>query len=135
GNPPMNLFPTRATVDGRGVTGIRLGSQSIPITPRRTIDALMRSKPDTALTGGIRPEAFELVADGSAPDAVQATVAHVEYLGHETLAYVRGGDAADEAAVHLTARFDGMHTLSKGQAINLRVDAGRIDLFDEAGEV
>jgi multiple sugar transport system ATP-binding protein len=133
GNPPMNLFPTRTSVDERGRTCITIGNQPIPIAPRRAIDEQMRTKSDAPLTGGIRPEAFQLTSGDSPNDAVHATVENVEYLGYETLAYVRAGDPADERAVHLVARLEGMHTLSKGQLINLQVDAARIYLFATDG--
>ena len=110
-----------------------LGNQRIPIVPRPAFEALARRKPDAALTGGIRPEAFQLATDGAAVDTVHGTVEHVEYLGHETLTHVRVGDSRD--AVHLTARLEGMHTFTKGEAVNLRAEASRIYLFDEAGEL
>jgi multiple sugar transport system ATP-binding protein len=133
GNPPMNLFPTRIVVDERGRAGITIGNQLILIPPRGGIAELLRSNGDAPLTGGVRPEALQLAPDDSAADAVRATVEQVEYLGHETLAYVRVGAAGADQAVHVTARLDGMHTLSKGQPINLGVDAACLHLFDVAG--
>jgi multiple sugar transport system ATP-binding protein len=133
GSPPMNLFATRSAVDERRRTCIAIGDQQIPITPRHAVDELIRTKPDARLTGGIRPEAFQLASADSGTDTLRATVEHIEYLGHETLAYVRIGDAADTRVAQLAARLDGMHTLSKGQAINLQIDPTRVYLFDEDG--
>jgi multiple sugar transport system ATP-binding protein len=133
GSPPMNFFPTRIAADAHGRLGISIGDQRLAIPPGE-IDARLRGRRDDRLTGGVRPEALQLASPAAGAGAVHATVEHVEYLGHETLAYVRIGDAAGDHAVRVTARLDGRHTLSAGQGISLCVDAARIHLFDAAGE-
>jgi multiple sugar transport system ATP-binding protein len=130
GNPPMNLFPTRAAVDARGRTCVVIGTQAIPIAPR-AVDQRGRVQPGAHLTGGIRPEAFQL-APQAGEGSIRAAVEHAEYLGHETLAYVRVGDAAD-GAPRLVARLQGMHQLAKGAPVALRVDAAHVYLFGEDG--
>ena len=115
GNPPMNLFPTRLdTVDGRLEMGI--GDQSAPAGERA--HARLR----VPLTGGVRPEAIALVADE--PDALRATVAHVELLGHETLVHADVGD------VRLVVRTAGMAALSPGDRVHLRIDPAQLHFFD-----
>ena len=74
------------------------------------------------LTGGVRPEAITLVDDD--PDAIRATVAHVELLGHETLVHADVGD------VRLVVRAPGMVALSSGDRVHLRIDPARLHLFD-----
>jgi len=115
GNPPMNLFPTRLdVVEGR--LEMQIGDQSVPAGERAA--ARLR----VPLTGGARPEAIALVSDD--PDALRATVAHVELLGHETLVYADVGD------VHLVVRTAGMAALSPGDRVHLRIDPARLHFFD-----
>jgi len=124
GNPPMNLFPTRVVVDERSRRSITVGDQLVPISSRLRVEA--------AASAGIRPEAFRLASE-SASDGIRVTVEHVEYLGHETLAHVCVGDGAAADADRLIIRIAGMHEFTKGQVTGLQVEAGSIQLFDEAG--
>jgi ABC-type sugar transport system ATPase subunit len=115
GNPPMNLFPTRLDVeDGRLVA--RIGDQTAPAGDR---PQAARRVP---LVGGVRPEHIALVAD-DAGDALRATVAHVELLGHETLVHADVGD------VRLVIRTDGMLELAPGARVRLGFDPERLYLF------
>jgi ABC-type sugar transport system ATPase subunit len=113
GNPPMNLFPTRLEVDG-GRLAARIGDQTTPAGDRP------HARRDVPLTGGVRPEHVTIVADG----ALEATVAHVELLGHETLVHADVGD------VRLIARSDGMLALAPGARVRLRIDPERLYLFE-----
>jgi multiple sugar transport system ATP-binding protein len=132
GNPPMNLFPTRVAVDERGDTCVAIGNQALTLAPRDAVQQLVRLKSSAQLTGGIRPEAFHLTAEG-AEGSIRAVVEHAEYLGYETLAYVRVGEAPDGVVPRLVARLQGMHQLTKGAAVGLRVDAAHVYLFGEDG--
>src|SRR5205085_8741852 len=100
GNPPMNLFATRVRVDGDAAT-LTLGAQTIAIARARAA-ALPADVREGSLTAGIRPEHLRLGdASGEAsPNAASfaAVVEHVEWLGHETLAYVHVADTAPAAA-------------------------------------
>ena len=130
GNPPMNLFPSRLSVDARGRTLLAVGAQAVPIALGRTLaDDLGHA---TGLTAGIRPEAFRLAADASAADTLHAIVEYAEYLGHETLAYVRTAEAG-AAAVRLVVRLEGMHERAKGDEMRLQVAAESIHLFAADG--
>jgi hypothetical protein len=64
---------------------------------------------------------------------LRATVEHVEWLGHETLAHVRLG--ADEAGLRLVARLGGMRPLARGAAVRLRLPARRLHVFASDGSV
>jgi multiple sugar transport system ATP-binding protein/alpha-glucoside transport system ATP-binding protein len=110
-----------------------IGEQWLPLEGRWA-DDLTQVKPDQPLTSGIRPEAFQLAPSESANAAVHAVVEHVEYLGHETLAYVRVGQAADDRALRMVARLPDVHELAKGEAIHLQTEADRIHLFGEDGQ-
>jgi len=115
GNPPMNLFPTRLEPE-HGHVVMRIGDQVMPVGDRP--DAQVR----VPLTGGVRPEAVAIVADGV--DALRATVAHVELLGHETLVHADVGD------VRLVVRTAGMSELEPGERVSLKIDPARMYLFD-----
>jgi ABC-type sugar transport system ATPase subunit len=125
GNPPMNVFPVRASADTHGALALRVGDQTLTL-PARVAAA---ARGEQQLSAGIRPEAFTLAADGR-ENALRALVDHVEFLGHETLAYVRVGSNAQ--APHLVARLPGMHALA-GHSIALHVDPEQVYLFDASG--
>jgi len=131
GNPPMNVFPTRVVVEGERDLRLGVGDQTVRLSGWATAN-LQPAMFEPPLTAGIRPEALQ-PADGEARDEVLAVIVeHVEYLGHETLAYVRAGESAG-GAVRLVARLGGMRELRPGDALRLRVDATRVHLFDAAG--
>ncbi len=129
GNPPMNLFPTRLAIDPRGHLVMSMGSRSFPLP--LLCEAVTRLQPHIGqpLTGGLRPEAFEL-ASGEAPrDPLQATVNAVEYLGHETLAHL-SIEPKERETKPLIARIAGMHPFAPGEHIQLSIDVTQIHLFD-----
>src|SRR5574337_464760 len=88
GNPPMNLFATRLRLTA-GVPELAIADQRIGVVVPPALDRTLRRNQDVAVTAGMRPEAFALATDGGNP--IHAAVEHVEWLGHETLAYVRVG--------------------------------------------
>jgi multiple sugar transport system ATP-binding protein len=148
GNPPMNLFATRVRVDDRGAT-LTIGAQTIVI-PRALAAALPPGVREGSLTAGIRPEHLRLgdTSSAASPDAASfaAVVEHVEWLGHETLAYVRVDDAAPAAArgasppadasvtIPFVARLPGMQVLTAGAPITLGIDPPRLHFFGEDGQ-
>ncbi|HUI27539.1 MAG TPA: sn-glycerol-3-phosphate ABC transporter ATP-binding protein UgpC [Candidatus Kryptonia bacterium] len=127
GNPPMNLFPTTLLVDSRGETRVSFADQMIPIATGRAAETLQLAQ---SLTGGIRPEAFQL-APADDGGALRVAVELVEWLGHETLIHASAGDG--EQIARLVVRVQGMHELAKGETVSLRADPQRIHLFDERG--
>jgi multiple sugar transport system ATP-binding protein len=126
GNPPMNLFPTRLASAADGAR-LSIAGESFGV-------ALAAPPPsDTGeLTAGIRPEAFVLAPAG-ATGPLPAAVEHVEWLGHETLAYARVGGAEAADSVRLVVRLQGMHELRKGERVELAVAEGQVHLFDGTG--
>jgi len=125
GNPPMNLFATRLATDAHGVGAISLGGQrvSLPLPPR--------GRDGTDLIVGIRAEAFRLASGDRG--TITAVVEQVEYLGHETLAYVRSASVDRFDAVRFVVRLEGMRDLVKGATIALDVDLQQVHLFDSTG--
>ncbi len=125
GNPPMNLFPTRLSLDDRGRVVMDLGGQPVPVS-----GAAAHAAPVTA---GIRPESLRLVPAGAADGgAVRGVVEHLEYLGHETQAHVRVATGGD-GGVRLVARVQGMPGLAKGEPVGVQIDPDRVHLFGEDG--
>jgi multiple sugar transport system ATP-binding protein len=124
GNPPMNLVPATVSIDTPGQTTLALGDQRIAL-PSLPLAA-------GRVTVGIRPEAFGLAGDGREP-RLRAVVEHVEWLGHETLAYVRLGDDTAAGAIRLVVRLQGMHELANGHHLQLQVEPDRVHLFAEDG--
>ena len=123
GNPPMNVFPVRARADERGLLQLAVADQVLSLPNRRA----PFGPGERRLSAGVRPEAFALATDAAPGPALTVTVQHVEYLGHETLAYVRLGD------VHLAVRLPGMQQLTKDAKVRLTFEAQRLYLFDENG--
>jgi multiple sugar transport system ATP-binding protein len=115
GSPPMNLLPGRMVEGGVQVAGATLRTAALP-----------RAKGDGSVTVGLRPEALRLAAEG-VPNTLALTVEHVEWLGHETLAHLRTGDA------QIVARLPGMQTLEAGAPMTVAVDPAQIYLFDAEG--
>jgi ABC-type sugar transport system ATPase subunit len=85
----------------------------------------------TRLTVGIRPEDLH-VATASSRSRLSATVEHVENLGHESLVHLRLAAAAKDAPL-LVARIGAARPLSKGDRLDVEMDADRIHLFAENG--
>ena len=155
GNPPMNLFPTR--LGAGGASTLTIGAQVVTL-PEAGLRSLRGAAGDRPLTAGVRPEHLRLaggageVRGADAVPAFDAVVEHVEWLGHETLAYVRvggGAAAADRVASgapgqeaetaggdrarHLVARLPGMQTLSPGDGVRLALDPAHVYFFDADG--
>ena len=124
GIPPMNLLPARVRA-ADGMLEVDLGTQRV----RLATPALPRDVAATA-TLGVRPEHLRL-ADAGAP-ALAATVEHVEWLGHETLAYLRlpagGGDD-----LRVIARLPGMLQLEAGRDVRVALDPSMLHFFNADG--
>jgi ABC-type sugar transport system ATPase subunit len=115
GNPPMNVFP--ATLGADAV--LRVGNQTV------RLDAARAALAGRVATAGVRPEAVGLGDDG-----LDATVTHVEYLGHESLVYAA---LAGNEAIRLVARRPGMEPLATGARVRLAFAARQVHLFAADG--
>lgn len=141
GNPPMNLLPARVVASDERVVRVSLGGGTLELAAASAVGRALQAASGEEVVVGIRPEAF-LAADDGEPDrptvaAMRATVDHVEWLGHETLAHVHLGDASedaqDDAAPRLIARLPGLRELERGQPLELRVAAEAVHLFAADG--
>src|SRR5881397_1486058 len=124
GNPPMNLFSTRLSLDDRGRVVMDLGGQPVLVS-----GAPAHAAPVTA---GIRPESLRLVPADVAEGAVRGVVEHLESLGHETQVHVRVGSGGD-GGVRLVARLQGMPGLAKGETVGVQIDPEGVHLFGADG--
>jgi multiple sugar transport system ATP-binding protein len=111
GTPRMNLIPCDG--DARGA-----------VLPCGTVVAAPR--PRAAATLGLRPEALRAVApeDGR----LRGTVAHVEYLGADLIAFVETG-----ATGRLALRTAGQARLAPGDPVGLTFEDAAAHLFDGDG--
>ena len=106
GTPPMNLFPLSPLSDGMVLQGTD-GPVLAPFTPGEWI-------------GGIRPETLRI-----APQGIDVTVGHAEYLGADTVVACNAGQTI------LLARLAGRVALPDGARIALTTDQP-IHMFDAA---
>ncbi|MGE3499878.1 MAG: ABC transporter ATP-binding protein [Candidatus Binatia bacterium] len=127
GNPPMNLLPGRVEVDG-STLHLAIAGQRVALLAPSWARALADRAADIRHIG-IRPEAVGLRREPTGAELLTASVAHVEFLGHETLAHL--ALAADERVI---GRFPGMQALEHGERIRLKIDSDQLHLFDAAGD-
>jgi len=128
GNPPMNLFPTRISLDA-GQVRMSVGEQSVPldgVEPEALAGLAGR-----VLRAGVRAEALSLRAGNEVEGVLEARIEHVECLGHETLASVRAGATPDGA--RLVVRVATMRDFTQGERVRISVDPRRVYLFGEDG--
>ena len=129
GNPPMNLFPARLVADAGGLR-LRAGDQSAPLASSAAATECWGDYLEQPLTAGLRPEHLSLATEAEA--GWRATVHDAEYLGHETLLYLRLAGMADPNPI-LVARLPGIRPFHKGDVVKLRLDCERLHLFGPDG--
>ncbi|MEQ4206185.1 sn-glycerol-3-phosphate ABC transporter ATP-binding protein UgpC [Actinopolymorpha sp. B17G11] len=120
GSPAMNLLEGKVTN-----TGIDVGAYTVPL------EASSRSKlgGETAVTVGIRPEAFRIVGDEE--NGLTVEVAVVEELGADAFLYgLLNGDGEEQKEI--IARIDARRPPEKGVKVKLAADPERIHLFSTA---
>ncbi len=122
GNPPMNLIPLGSVVGG--IATLQGGSARIEVAHSETLAPGTDVSRATLL--GVRPESLSL---SGGTGGLEATVQHVELLGHETLIHATLGRET-EGSTSVTARVNGTHRLDHGAAVSLVADPARVYLFD-----
>jgi multiple sugar transport system ATP-binding protein len=124
GSPSMNLR-TAKLVEG----GAQLGDAVVPL--QTSVLSAAREAGVSAVTLGLRPEAFSVDGDGPGRhDAVTLTVDLVEELGAD--AYVYGSLPGDDplSDKHLVVRFDGRGTPQIGSTVRMRIRHDEAHLFN-----
>ena len=129
GNPPMNLFPMRVSIDG-GSPRVEIDGQALRVDGE--LASTLAPLAGRRLTGGVRPEALRLANPGEA--SIHAVVEHTEALGYETLAAVRAAGAHPSQGVRWIVRLPSAAELAKGQAVEIAFDCRALHLFDENGQ-
>jgi multiple sugar transport system ATP-binding protein len=79
------------------------------------------------MTFGLRPEHVD--ATGKGDVVIDATVRYAEYLGSETLFFVRLSDGSE-----LAVKADGLATERPGDMLKLGINAKACHLFDKDGK-
>jgi multiple sugar transport system ATP-binding protein len=140
GSPAMNLY--EATLEP-GAAGVRLGSQTIPLTEQVRIahPALLRYAGKEVVVG-LRPEHLPAAGPGDGPE-IKGDVDLVEALGSELLVHftidanrVFAEGAHEEDAEQLmksgegVARVDPRVTVKPGMTVRFAVDVERMQFFD-----
>ena len=119
GSPSMNLIP--AKLDGSAAV---FGGSRLELPP-----ALLDARPGLApfagrdIVLGIRPEDFTVAGDGP----LELTVARVESLGSELVAYL------DAGTMEVTARLERRAGVEEGGPVRLGVALDRLYFFDPEG--
>ena len=125
GSPAMNFVNVSpASQDGKTV--LKNGSMELPVP--ESLRSAVADDGGKELTAGVRPEHFQLLANGataSGPGAtVRATTDVVEFLGNEELLHVRVGEH------DLVAIVDASFRVRPGDVLELFVPLEKIHLFD-----
>ena len=125
GSPSMNFVNVTASTDN-GQTVLKNDSLELPLPD--SLSSAVTSGNTDELTAGIRPEHFQLLANGSSAPGPGATIRAatdvVEFLGNEELLHIRVGDH------DLVAIVDAAHRVKPGDALDLFVPLEKIHLFD-----
>jgi multiple sugar transport system ATP-binding protein len=108
GSPTMNLLKGEAAGDGVEIGGVKMPiPEGVKLSARQVV------------LYGVRPEHFELSADG-----LEAQVKMVELTGSETMVFLRFGER------EIVALFRDRHDFKQGDTLVLRPRAERVHLFD-----
>jgi ABC-type sugar transport system ATPase subunit len=122
GSPKMNLLAVEWIEASATGAGVRTETGE---TLRVAVDA-GSSRPGQTVLLGVRPEHLALSGPG---DAITATVAFVETLGHATYAYVTHAATPET----LTVQLPGDVRPAIGETLTLHIDPARAHLFDADG--
>jgi len=147
GSPSMNLYEGTLTGAGDGAT-LKLGSQTVAV-PASVLDRrpALKDHLDRPVTVGIRPEDLEdasLKPDHPQDQRLKTDVELVEALGSELMVHaaidapkVHSGDpdahdegTAGSAGTPLVGRFSPRSRVSRGETIEVAVDAANLYFFD-----
>ena len=118
GNPPMNFLPAAAERTNGHVTLIIAGAERVPLA-----DPVLAAAALDAVTVGIRPEAFSLVADGAG--LVRGSVSLVEPLYPDVFVTV------DVVGQPVVVRVDAAARIREGQRVSLAFSPQDMHFFDE----
>ena len=116
GSPPMNLLPGRVDAGQLSVAG-----HAVPV------DDATRGRLTDAVTVGVRPEKWQLVAPG---EGLPVTVSVVEELGSEGFAH--GTVTVDGHPVRVAVRLPDRGHVGTGDVLHVACAPGTTHVFDTA---
>ncbi|MFP5322324.1 MAG: ABC transporter ATP-binding protein [Acidimicrobiia bacterium] len=147
GSPSMNLYEGTISAAGDGAS-LKLGSQTVAV-PASVLERrpALKDNLDRTVTVGIRPEDLEdasLKPDHPRDQRLKTDVELVEALGSELMVHaaidarkVDSGDpdatdegAAGSAGTPLVGRFSPRSRVSRGETIEVAIDAANLYFFD-----
>jgi multiple sugar transport system ATP-binding protein len=127
GNPGMNFVPVRRAPDADGCVAVHLPCGALARTLVASSDLPVAAM-DGKLELGVRPEALTPAPDGCTDATLAGTVEVIERLGERSLLHVQMADGT-----LLVADCAGRPEPRASERIRLRLDIGRVHLFDAAG--
>ena len=125
GSPAMNLMEG-TVVDG----GVKIGDYVVPIGR----EVLAKAEGESALTLGIRPEAFRISTDGQ---GIGLDIAVVEELGADSYLYGTLAGLSEEELVgaqQIVARVGARQAPAKGETVRLAADPSQVHVFSNKTE-
>jgi ABC-type sugar transport system ATPase subunit len=125
GTPQMNLLPGKLIAHDGGRTQFRVRQQTVWLDVNPAVAAV---QPDSEVTIGIRPRAYELASEAGA-DTFSAVADIIEPMGAETLIHM----LEDEQDVRVVLRRGERVTV--GERVHLRCKPGQAHIFGTGGEL
>lgn len=124
GNPPMNLVPVEAMVDGDQLL-LRADGLTLPGLP--VSDAIAKAAGKGRMTLGVRPEHLRMAEAGNA-NTISGKLFANENMGPESLVTMERADAG-----RVTARIFTDDEIRAGDHVTFAFDTRHVTLFDESG--
>ena len=124
GSPKMNVLPGQLLASTTQSAQVQVGG--VPLAA--TVDA-HRIEKGASVSLGCRPEDMRLVAAGE-DNCLAGEISHVEKLGEASLLYIDLGRGLPV----ITVRVDGTTREQVGDAVNVKLPADLIHLFDAGGD-
>jgi ABC-type sugar transport system ATPase subunit len=125
GTPQMNLLPGKLIAHDGGRARFRVREQTVWLEVNPAVAAV---QPDSEVTIGIRPRAYELASEAGA-DTFSAVADIIEPMGAETLIHM----LEDEQDVRVVLRRGERVTV--GERVHLRCKPGQAHIFGTGGEL
>jgi len=133
GSPGMNILPSGLNDRGGGRLGVKLGGQQISLVlERQAYEKLVPYSGQNVYTG-IRPEAFASTPTEASVE-LKTNVEAVEFLGHETLAYLfLPGAAQGHTGQPFIARLPGRFHKPNDDVAVFYIEPEALYFFNQAG--
>ncbi len=131
GTPQMNFFENAELVLERGKYSVKLFNRQYELPEDKQIILRDKKQPACPITAGIRPEDFEVSADGK--NAIQSVIDVSELMGSEANLHVKI-PAGQGQEVEAVLRVKAEYANTRLDNINILPNTGKIHLFDTESE-